>query len=78
MKKWKEMQKLNYTTTGFPEMERPHSIFLQTVWHEMFKVNGEVGVGVEGEERGWEGRVRKVRIKTNDCHQLCSHGGVSF
>jgi hypothetical protein len=28
MKKWKEMQKLNYTTIGFPEMECPHSIFL--------------------------------------------------
>lgn len=78
MKKWKEMQKLNYTTTGFPEMECPHLVFLQIVWHEMFKVNGEVGVGLEREELGWEGRVRKLWVKTNDCHQLCPHGGVSF
>lgn len=78
MKKWKEMQKLNYTTTEFPEMECPHSIFSQIVWHELFEVNGEVGMGLEGEELGWEGRVRKLRIKTNDCHQLCPGGDVSF
>lgn len=34
---------------------------------------GRVGVGLGGEELGWEGRVRKLWIKTTDCHQLCPH-----